>query len=268
MITILVLITAYMSGCASTGVVRSIKAAGEISEEEIIDLMSAKILEFHVGKRFIFLIAWNRIPMGRIIAEIPEIKEYKGRDVYVVRIVTESNDFLSKIYRVEDTYTSYVDVENMTSRRYEADRKEGNYRKHLVVEYDFNKYEAIYTNLVDGSVKRCTIEDNVQDPVSAICYFMTIPVKPGDEIGITINLNEKNYKLFGKVGRAEMLKLSRIGEWPAFKIRPYAELDKKRVEKGKVWMYFSADKNRYPLQATVLIPFGKVTAVLRSIESF
>lgn len=253
------------TGCASTGKVTEIKTTGDISEEKVIDDMLAKP-SFHTRKRLTYLMAWNGIPVGKITAESGDITKYRGRDVYAMKVVTESNKFLSKIYRVEDTYTSYVDTQTMSSLRYEANRREGTYRKHVIVEYDFDKMEAIYTSLTNGSVKRCSIEENVQDPVSASCYFMTLPVKPGDKVDITINLNEKNYKMYGKIEDVGIVKLHRLGSFPAFRVRPYAELKGERVEKGKAWMYFSADKDRYPLYGVVLIPFGRVTATLVSIE--
>lgn len=260
-----VLIALAFSGCAKTGRIKSIKYSKDISEEKALSAMSTGP-KFHTGKRLTYLMAWNNIPVGIIRAESGDMIKYKGRDAYVLTVVTESNKFLSKIYRVEDTYTSYVDARTMTSLRYEANRKEGNYRKHLVVEYDFDKLEAIYTNLTDGSVKRCPIEKEVQDPVSTICYFMTLPITPGEKIALTVNLNEKNYKLFGVIERIEAVKLPALGLFPAFKVRPYAELKEKRVEKGKAWMYFSADEDRYPLYGVVLITFGRVTATLKSVE--
>ena len=183
-----------------------------------------------------------------------------------MRLVTESNAFLSKIYRVEDTYTSYVDVETNASLRYEADRKEGNYRKHVVVEYDAAAGEATYTSLTDGSVKKSKIENNVQDPLSAMSYFMTLPIEPGREVTLTVNLNEKNYHLLGVIEGIEAVKLRGFDALPAFKVRPRFELKGEKVEKGKAWLYFSADSNRYPLYGVVLIPFGRVTATLRSVE--
>ncbi|MEA3489834.1 MAG: DUF3108 domain-containing protein [Candidatus Omnitrophota bacterium] len=254
-----------MTGCVSTGTIRPVKAVKEISEKEALGSMSVRPT-FHVNKRLVYLMAWNNIPVGKVIAESGDIIDYRGYKVRVMTVVTESNKFLSKIYRIEDTYTSYVDVRTVSSRRYEADRREGNYRKHLVVEYDFDKMEARYTNLTDGSVKTCPIEKSVQDPLSAIYYFMTKPVKPGEDVSMTINLNEKNYKLFGRVGKIEVIKLPLLGLFPAFKVRPYAELKGRRVKKGRAWMYFTADENRYPLYGVVLIPFGRVTATLRSVE--
>ncbi len=175
-----------LSGCVSTGIVKKVSSVKGVSEQEVLEKLSKKV-PFGENKRFVYTMAWNKIPVGRIIAEIQDRLIYKGREVFVVKLVTESNEFLSKIYRVEDTYTSYVDVETFTSRRYEANRKEGNYRKHVVVEYDFDKLEAVYTSLTDGTVKKCPINIDVHDPLSAICFFMTLPVTPGDKIGVIVN---------------------------------------------------------------------------------
>ncbi|NQT33371.1 MAG: DUF3108 domain-containing protein [Candidatus Omnitrophica bacterium] len=256
---------AVLPGCSTTGRVRSIKAIKDVSQDEILTVMATGP-GFKTRKRLTYLIAWNNIPVGRITAESRGIEKYQGKGIYIAKVVTESNKFLSKIYRVEDTYTSYVDAQTMTSLRYEADRKEGNYRKHLIVEYDFDALEAIYTNLTDGSVKRCKIEKDVQDPLSAACRFTTLPLEPEELISMTINLNEKNYKVYGKIENVNAVGLPHLGTFPAFMLRPYVELNSKRWKKGKGRFYFSADENRYPLYGIVWIPFGRVTATLRSIE--
>lgn len=255
----------FLNGCVGTGrPIRTDMTELDAPKEYANDVPEAG--NFHVRKRLIYNIAWNRIPVGTITAESGDIMDYRGYNVHVVRLVTESNAFLSRIYRVEDTYISYVDTTTLTSRRYEADRKEGNYRKHLIVEYDFDLMEAVYTNLTDGSVKRCPIEKGVHDPVSAICYFMTLSSRAGDKVSVTVNLNEKNYDLYADIGSVETIRLTRLGELAGFKVTPYAKLEGKDVRKGKAWIYASADSNRYPLFGVVIIPFGRITATLVSIE--
>ena len=136
-VSLLAVLACY--GCARTGAVRSLASAPEMPEAETpVEIQRPR--EFPTRKKLIFNMAWNRIPVGRIIAESGDIINYRGRDVYVVTLFTESNRFLSRIYRIEDTFTSYIDTVTMTSRRYEADRKEGTYRKHVIVEYDLEKF--------------------------------------------------------------------------------------------------------------------------------
>lgn len=210
--------------------------------------------------------AWNGIPVGYITASFGEISKYLEYDVYSVTLKTESNRFLSKIYKVDDVYTSYIDVNTITSRRYEADRKEGNYKKHVIVEYDFTAKKAIYTSLTDGSIKHSDIKENVQDPLSAMCRFMTLAIKVGEKINITVNLNEKNYDLYGVIERLDVIKIPGMDYYPAFRVRPYAFLGNEEYKKGSAYLYFAAGEKRYPLYGVVYIPFGKVTATLKSIE--
>lgn len=252
-------------GCARTGTVSPAASAPDLPEDVRVAQIQ-KPREFPTRKRLIFHMAWNRIPVGRIIAESGDIINYRGRDVYVVKLFTESNKFLSRIYRIEDTYISYVDTVTMTSRRYEADRKEGSYRKHLIVEYDFERKEAIYTNLADGSVTTGPVEDGVHDPVSVICNFMTLPVKPGDRVDMSVNLNEKIYDIYARIGGVEAIRLPGLGTRAGYKVSPYFKLQGEEVRKGRAWIYASADADRYPLFGVVIIPFGRITATLVSVE--
>ncbi|MBF0494367.1 MAG: DUF3108 domain-containing protein, partial [Candidatus Omnitrophica bacterium] len=146
------------------------------------------------------------------------------------------------------------------------DRKEGKYRKHLVVEYDMDKLKATYTNLTDGSVKTCDIDKVIHDPVSAMCYFMTVPVNVGDKLKMIINVSERNYELYGVIECIKELFISKIGKFNAYRVRPYALLNGEEFKKGHGYMYFDVSSRRYPLYGVIFIPFGRVTAVLESIE--
>ncbi|MDD5488054.1 MAG: DUF3108 domain-containing protein [Candidatus Omnitrophica bacterium] len=259
------LVVALLAGCVSTGGISGINRHKGISEKQAFSDISVET-PFPVDKKFTYLVAWNGIPVGRVMAWTEGVMTYMDREVLVIKLVTESNEFLSKIYRVEDVYISYVDKTDFISARYEADRKEGSYRKHVIVEYDMKALTAVYTNLTDGSVKECPIREKVQDPLSLICYFMTRPVQAGEKVSFSLNLNEKNYDVLAEVEKIEVVTLPHGEAVPAFRIRPYVELDGKRYEKGRAWGYVSADSRRYPLYGIVKIPFGKVTASLVSVE--
>jgi len=222
---------------------------------------------FHSGKRLVFRIAWNGIPVGYVTAESGDVFVYRNREVYTLKLVTESNKFLSTIYRVEDTFISYVATDTMSSMRYEADRKEGRYRKHVIVEYDFENMEAVYTSVTDGSIKRSPIYEDPHDLVSAICYFMTLPVRSGDSLDIVLNLNEKNYIVNVNAGEMKKIKVPALGVRDGLRVTPVAKLDGVEVAKGKAWAYVSADEDGYPLYGAVRIPFGTVTATLVRVES-
>lgn len=264
-IFVILALLAFVSGCAKTARIGR-PSIGEMASQEIAEPESS----FTVGERFTYLIAWKGIPVGTATATIEALTTFKEYEVYKIVVTVKTNDFLSKLFRVEDRFTSYMDKDALISRHYEAVQREGKYRKNLVVDYDFQKYIATYKNLKDGSVKVSPIEKNVQDPVSAAYFFRTVPVRIGDEIKITVNLNEKNYDIFADIDKSATITLPEMGTFDAFLIRPYVKLKGKRERRANVWGYLSGDKNRLPLLwvlKVLEIPWiGEVTAALKKVE--
>jgi len=223
-----------------------------------------------VGERFEFIAAWKGIPVGRASATVEELTILNGHEVYKVVVRANTNKILSKLFRVEDIFTSYIDKQKFITRRYESVIREGRYKKDLVVDYDFKNRVAIFKNLKDGSVKKCPIEKDARDPICASYYFRTLPLKVGDEINVNVNLNEKNYEIIGVIEDRANVRIPKIGTYDAFLLRPYAMLGGKRQKRGKTWGYISSDKKRIPLYLAVKvleIPWiGAVTATLTGIE--
>ena len=264
-IFIILLLLAFTAGCARTARITR-PSIGEKFSEEIAEPKKL----FTVGERFTYLTAWKGIPVGTATATIEELTTFEGYEVYKIVVVAKTNDFLSKIYKVDDTFISYMDKDKLISRHYETVQREGNYKKDLVVNYDFQKNIATYKNLRDGSVKTCPIEKNVQDPVSAAYYCRTIPISVGDKIKITVNLNEENYEVFGNIEKRARITLSEIGTFDAFLIKPYVKLDGKRQRRASAWGYFSADEKRLCLYGVIKvleIPWiGEISATLKKVE--
>src|SRR4030042_427971 len=215
LLLILVLLI-FTAGCARTAKIRR-PMASEVVSKEIVEPKPF----FTVGERLTYIVAWKGIPVGRATATVDGMVNYRGYEAYKIVVIAKSNDFLSKLFRIEDIFTSYIDKDKLISRHYEATIREGSYKKDLVVDYDFQKRIAIYRNLRDGSEKTCPIEENVRDPVSAAYFFRVMPINVGDKVKITVNLNEKNYEIFCNVDKIATITLPEIGSFDAFLIKPY-----------------------------------------------
>ncbi|MGB2705990.1 MAG: DUF3108 domain-containing protein [Candidatus Omnitrophota bacterium] len=264
-ILLILLLVVFAAGCAGTARIRRTEVS-ETVREEIVKPESF----FTVGEKFTYLVAWKGIPVGRATSTIEELTTFKEYRVYKIVLRARTNKFLSKLFKVDDTFTTYMDKDMLISRRYEAVIREGRYKKDLVVDYDFKKCLAIYKNLMDGSVNTLPVEKDVQDPVSAAYFLRTIPVTVGDKIKINVNLNEKNYRVLGDIEKRALVTLPEIGTFEAFLVRPYVKLNGKRQRKGSAWGYLSADRRRLGLFAVVKvleIPWiGEVTATLKKVE--
>jgi hypothetical protein len=214
-----------------------------------------------------FNVQWLGISVGKIITSIKGIQNINGRDAYVLEATFQSNAFLSAIYKIEDRYVSYMDIEKLYTLRHEVYRRDGKYKKDAITEFDQDKHIAHFQNFIDNSRKDFAIPENVHDTLSAFYYLMLVPLKLQDKIELPVCNNEANYQLLGMVESLRMTKTPGAGEKKAFLIQPYAKLKGEKVQKGNLKAYFSCDKRRLPLLAALQGPvFTEVTVVLTAVN--
>ena len=237
----------------------------EVDKEIIIDSPQTRLPENEYLK---YTVRWLGIPVGYITASIKGVRILNNRQAYVLEVVVKTNAFCSAIYKIDDRYLSYMDVEDFYTLRHEVYRREGRYKKDAITDFDQVNHRAHFKNLLDGSEKDFDIPPGVQDTLSACYYFRLLDIEQGDRVKYFVVNNEKNYELFGVVEKKKFIKIKDIGNYESFFIQPYAkELGGEEVRKGKVSGYFNADQDRIPLLAIVEAPlFTKVTVSLSKIE--
>ena len=266
----LVLGIALMSGCmgvrwSATNKTFDAKSRMLLDAQQIvIETPDQRLPE---NETLTFRVQWLGMAAGNITASIKGIKNINGRDAYVLEAIFKSSGFLSAVYKIEDRFVSYLDIEKLYTLRHEVYRREGKFKKDAITEFDQERHKAKFKNFVDNSEKNFDIPANVQDTLSALYYFMLIPLKGGEKAEFAVSSNEANYQLFGMVESRAFIKTPGVGEKRAFLIQPYARLKGEKVEKGNLKAYFSCEKRRLPLLAILQGPvFTEVTLVLEKVE--
>ena len=213
---------------------------------------------------------WVGIPVGTMTTSIKGVEKVNGRDAYVLEASAKTNAFCSFIYKIDDTFISWLDVEKLYSLRHEVHRSEGKYRKNSRTDFDQEQHTAHFKNFVDNTEKKFDIPPAVQDIITASYYFMLLQVKPGDKVEYSVCNNEQVYKLTALIGR-ERIAISLkppIGEKSSFMVQPFAELKGETVDKGRVTAYYSTESRRLPLYAIVQAPvFTSVTISLLGYQN-
>jgi hypothetical protein len=218
----------------------------------------------------VYQVKWTGIPVGILTASIKGIEKIRGRDAYVFEVTMKTNAFLSMIYRVNDRFVSYMDVEKRYSLRSEVYRREGGYKKDAVIDFDQENHKAHFKNLLDKSEFDFDIPEAVHDVVSAFYYFTLLPVKVGDAPELFICNSEKNYHVFGSINMTLLMRVPTLNnqDKEAFLMQPYAELDGERVEKGSGSVYYSCEPRSLPLLAVLKAPvFTQLTISLIKVEN-
>jgi hypothetical protein len=220
-------------------------------------------------EKLTYEVKWLGLKIGTLTTSITGIKNYKGRDVYVLEATMKTDDFFARVYKIEDRFVSYLDVEKLYTLHHEVYRRDGSYRKDAVTEFDQINHKAYFKNFIDNSEKIFDIPIGTHDILSACYYFMVLPLKLGGGVNYYVCNNENNYHFYGFVRSKATIKLPALAKEKreAILLEPYAKLKGKKVDKGRVSAYFSADKRRLPLMATVKGPiFTEVTISLVKIE--
>lgn len=221
-------------------------------------------------EKLIYQVKWLGIPIGTLTTSIKGIANFKGRDAYLLEATMKTNAFLSKIYKIDDRFVSYMDVEKMYTLRHEVYRRDGSYKKDAVTEFDQLNHTAYFENFLDKSEKNFQIPPGVHDVLTAYYYFMLLPINVGDRVEYNVCNNESNYKFYGVINSKVQLRVPALGKKKqiAVLIRPFATLKGKKVEKGKIEAYFSLAKKRIPLYVVIKGPiFTEVTVTLTKIEN-
>jgi len=236
----------------------------EKTQDIVIEPPNPRLPEY---EKLSYSVRWLGLPVGTITASIKGIKNIQGRDAYELEVLVRTNNFCSAIYKIDDRFVSYMDVEKFYTLRHEVYRREGRYKKDAITDFDQVNHRAHFRNFLDNSEKDFDVPPAVQDTLSACYYFRLLPAKVGQRIEYAVCNNESNYRLFGLIESKEHIRVPRLGKRKSFYIQPYAKLKGEKVKKGKVSGYFSTDSKRLPLLAIVRAPmFTEVTASLYKID--
>ncbi|MFP4472510.1 MAG: DUF3108 domain-containing protein [Candidatus Omnitrophota bacterium] len=243
------------------------KQSAARSEAEEIQRLLPAVLPLPEYEKLTYNLRWMIFNVGTLTAEIKGFRLYRGRPVYVLQLHLESNAWLSKIYTIDSTFTSFMDAEHMYTLREEVDRKEGSYRKHAVVEYNQQEHQASFYNYTDDTAKTFPIPPGVQDGLSAVYYFRTLPLEVGDTIHYMVVASESVYELYADVVKKASISVGPFKDQDAVFVKPYARQGGEPVKKGTMIGYFSTNPTKIPLTSTIKAPlFTKAAAFLIDVE--
>ena len=250
----LVVLTLVVSGCASLSKEPPVKFPNKIEQIQYA---------LPVGEHMQFGIRWLGFEVGRVDVLVKEMTKIRDRDAYHIVVTVRSNRLISLIYPVRDEHHSYIDAEHFHSLRYEKVLREGKYRADEVIDYDQVNHKARYESRRSKTIKEMLIPVDVQDQLSCTFWFRFQLMKPGDQVRIPVNADEKNWDLEVKVLEWEKLDTDVFGPLIAVKVEPLARFHGLFVRRGRAWGWMSTDERRVPLLMETQIPIlGSIQMVM------
>ena len=133
--------------------------------------------------------------------------------------------------------------------------------------YDHELKKAYYKSLKNNTEKEMEIPVKCQDALSCLYFFRSLDLDLNKEYEINVNSDEKNWILRVAVLKQVPSKdIRSMGSFPAILVEPKAKYQGLFVKKGRVKVWLTDDKRKIPILMSSKIPFGSVSASIKSIH--
>ena len=140
----------------------------------------------HIGERLTYALSWGYIPAGTAVLEVAGRQVLSGRSVIKLLHTARSNDFVSVFYPVNNRVESFLDEEAMLPTRLSFKRREGKRKNDMEVVFDQSAHLATVTK--DGQTETLAVPHHVQDTLSCLYYFRSLPLSAaGDTVGMDVH---------------------------------------------------------------------------------
>jgi len=225
------------------------------------EVLPAPAHAFGPGESLRFTVQYGFIHAGSAWLEVPEVRQYQGHEVYLLRARAESNAFFSRFYKVRERIESYWDRHGLYSRRYSEDRREGKFRQQNDIVFDTTRNQAVYS---DG--RTFPVPARVQDALSAFYYFRTQALPIGGSIVFHYHASRKSQPLQVKVIGRERISTP-AGTYDCVGVEPILKAGGIFKNSGRLVIWVTDDERRMPVLMKSKVAIGSVSVVLAEARS-
>ncbi len=215
---------------------------------------------FSVGERLVFDVNYGFITAGEAVMAIPEYDSVAGRKCYRVEFTVNSLPSFSWIYKVQDRYLTFIDVETIAPWKFEQHIREGTYRRDFIAEFDQVHHIATTT---EGEYP---IPEYVHDIMSAFYYSRTLDFsrsKPGDSIILYNFHKDKSHELHVKfLGRQELEVAA--GTFKTVVVEPLVREGGLFKRVGRLVIWLTDDERKIPVRVNSKVLIGSIDTELTS----
>lgn len=225
-------------------------------------------MPFAPGEKLTFLLKWSVVPAGEAVMEVMPMQTINGAAAYHFRLTAESNAFVDVFYKVRDRIDAYVAADMSRSVHYRKNAREGEHRRNMRVDFDWQKNTAQYSDQ-HRTKKPIKILPGTFDPLSAFYYSRTLDLGEKGIITRSVTDGVKCVEGVARVIRRETVEVP-SGAYDTYLIEP----DLKHVggvfeksKDAKISLWVTADHRRIPVKIASKVAVGSFVGELVSIET-
>ena len=202
---------------------------------------SPACIPWDVGEHLEYTVKLAGITSGTGTMEVARIDTLRGRAAWQLHFsIKGSTPF--NLYHVDDSYESWMDLESLSSLRFEQHLYEGGRR--TIRNYDIYPDRRIFRQ--EGEEERKSVADPLDD-ASFFFFVRTLPLEVGKEYTFEKYFNPDANPVVIKVLRRDTISVP-AGRFPAIVLQPSIKTNGLFSKDGHAELWLSDDEHRILLQ--------------------
>ena len=213
---------------------------------------------FGVGERLTFDISYGFITAGEAVMAIPSYEDIMGRRCFRVEFTVNSLSSFNWIYKVDDHYLTFIDIQSIAPLRFEQHIREGSYSRDFSADFDQVDHIAKTT---EG---QHPIPPYVLDIMSAFYYFRTLDLsaaKTGDIFTLNNFYKDTTYELGVRVLGRQELEVT-AGTFKTIVVEPLVKEGGLFKSEGRIVIWLTDDDLKIPVRVNTKVVIGSIDTEL------
>ena len=219
--------------------------------------------QFPVGQTYVYGGEWRIFNAGTATLRV----EKAGQENRIVATANAAGT-VALLYHVQDRLESFLDPSSFCSHNTSRHLEEGFRRVETNITFDYQHGKAIldHKNIKKKESKHeeHEIPACVTDMLSSVFYVASLPLLQGKTYNFPINDGGPTLTVMVHVEARETVKTP-AGTFNAIRVQPETSSSALR-DKGKIWIWYSDDAARVPVQMRARLSWGTLTFSLLRIE--
>jgi len=219
--------------------------------------------QFPLGQTYVYGAEWRVFNAGIATLRM----EKAGQENRIVATANAAGT-ISLLYHVQDRLESFFSPSDFCSHNTSRHIEEGFRRVESNITFDYQRGKALldHKNIKKKESKHeeHDIPGCVTDMLSSVYYVASLPLLPGKTYSFPINDGGATLTVLAHVEEREQVKTP-AGTFKTIRVQPETASGALR-DKGKIWVWYSDDAARIPVQMRARMSWGTLTFSLLRVD--
>jgi hypothetical protein len=230
-----------------------------------ISLADFPIKDSEKGEHLRYVIHYGIIRGGKASLKIRSEK-IDGKDLLHATLTGKTVGLFNTLYKVRDTYESFISPKTLLPEKAIRDIREGNYKRYTEIVFDREKNEVTSTR---SGVHKVPV--GIHDILSAFyfarAHHFNSKLKIGEVVKIQTHFSDELFLLQFRFMGYETID-SQIGEIKCYKFIPIVATGRAFKDEDDMTIWVSADANRVPVRVQFDLFIGSLRCDLINFSDF